>query len=72
MYVCICHAITEEKLKEAMKETSTVNSRDVLKRLGVGESCGICLFEAINRIETMTHSSETVSSSQINSSPISK
>lgn len=58
MYVCICHAITEENLKEAMKENSRVNKRDVLKRLGVGESCGICLIEAMSKIEGMSHSKE--------------
>ena len=61
MYVCICHAITEEKLKEAMKESSMVNSRDVLKRLGVGDSCGVCLIEAMNKIESMGHSNKEVS-----------
>ena len=68
MYVCICHAITEEKLKEAMKENSRVNKRDVLKRLGVGESCGICLIEAMSKIEGMSHSKDESSLLSIKSS----
>ncbi len=72
MYVCICHAITEDKLKEAMKETSTMNSKDVLKRLGVGESCGICLIEAMNKIEGMAKSKESSSATQLQSSIVSK
>ena len=49
MYICICKGITEEKIKKAMKGTS--KTQDVLKKLGVGDDCGTCLVNAIERIQ---------------------
>ena len=49
MYICICKGITEEKVKAAMKGTS--NSHDVLKKLGVGDDCGVCMINAIERLQ---------------------
>lgn len=50
MYICICKGITEEQLEKAIKPDAKPS--DVLKDLGVGDSCGICLIDAI---EKMTH-----------------
>jgi len=50
MYICICKGITEEKVKMAMK--GAANSHDVLKKLGVGDDCGVCLVSAIERIQS--------------------
>lgn len=49
MYICICKGITEEKIRAAMK--GTANSHDVLKKLGVGDDCGVCLITAIERLQ---------------------
>ena len=49
MYICICKGITEEKIRKAMNETS--KAKDVLKKLGVGDDCGVCLISAIERIQ---------------------
>ena len=49
MYICICKGITEEKVRKAMKGTAKAN--DVLKKLGVGDDCGVCLIKAVERIQ---------------------
>jgi bacterioferritin-associated ferredoxin len=48
MYICICKGITEEQLENAVKADS--RPQEVLKDLGVGDSCGICLIDAIEKI----------------------
>lgn len=54
MYICICKGITEEKIRAAMK--STARTKDVLKKLGVGDDCGTCLINAVERLKLETHS----------------
>ena len=49
MYICICKGITEEKIKTALK--GAAKTKDVLKKLGVGDDCGVCLINAIDRIQ---------------------
>lgn len=49
MYVCICHQVTEDQVREAV--TSSKSTTDTLKKLGVGGSCGICLIDAVKKIE---------------------
>ena len=51
MYICICKGITEEKIRKAMNETS--KTHDVLKKLGVGDDCGVCLISAIERLQKL-------------------
>lgn len=48
MYVCICNGITEEMLEKVAKQSST--DKEVLSRLGIGNSCGICLLDAVHKI----------------------
>ncbi|ATH08268.1 hypothetical protein BIY24_09995 [Halobacteriovorax marinus] len=48
MYICICKGITEEQLEQAIKPDA--KPTDVLKDLGVGDSCGICLIDAIEKM----------------------
>jgi bacterioferritin-associated ferredoxin len=48
MYVCICHGITEEMIRQASTHSS--RPQEVIKRLGLGESCGVCITEAIETI----------------------
>lgn len=48
MYICICKGITQEQLEKAVSSDS--KPKEVLKDLGVGDSCGICLIDAIERI----------------------
>ena len=49
MYICICKGITEENVKNALK--GSPKTQDVLKKLGVGDDCGTCLINVIERIQ---------------------
>ncbi len=40
MYVCICHAVNEKKIKEHLDQGAS--HADLRRRLGVGSSCGKC------------------------------
>lgn len=48
MYVCVCKGITEEELKSLAQTGSA--PKDILKKLGVGDSCGICLIDALENL----------------------
>lgn len=66
MYICICNGITEEQLKSAAKTSHS--HKDVLKKLGVGDSCGICLIDALEKIAP---ESELKSSDSVTIAPVS-
>lgn len=44
MYVCICNAVTEEEIKEMVKENPNL-TMDALRDIGVANSCFKCAFE---------------------------
>ncbi len=46
MYVCICNAITQDMLDNAIKQGQT--EKEVMNKLGVGNSCGVCLIEQVS------------------------
>ena len=48
MYICLCHGITESDLEQAARRHK--RKEDVLSSLGLGQSCGICLSEAIDKL----------------------
>lgn len=50
MYVCLCHAITDTQIKQAVSQGDT-SLKDVRKRLGVGDQCGKCTRMAAIIIE---------------------
>lgn len=50
MYVCLCKGITEKQLLDELNK-SHGNDQETLRRLGVGEGCGICLIDAIQTIK---------------------
>ncbi len=41
MYVCVCHAVTENHIGEAVAEGCR-SMRELRERLGVGTCCGRC------------------------------
>ncbi|MFA6494245.1 MAG: (2Fe-2S)-binding protein [Candidatus Paceibacterota bacterium] len=43
MYICICKAITEEKLNVCIKENSCARVSHVKKTCQAGSQCGICI-----------------------------
>ncbi|MDB2387210.1 bacterioferritin-associated ferredoxin [Shewanella sp.] len=50
MYVCLCHAITDTQIKEAVSQGDT-SIAQVKKRLGVGDQCGKCVTMASQIIQ---------------------
>ncbi|GGI70478.1 (2Fe-2S)-binding protein [Shewanella hanedai] len=50
MYVCLCHAVTDTQIKEAVSQGDGSLS-DVKKRLGVGDQCGKCVKMATQIIQ---------------------
>ena len=44
MYVCICNAVTEEEIKEMVKENPNLTMDD-LRSMGIADNCFKCAFE---------------------------
>ncbi len=65
MYICICKGITEKQLADEFSR-SEGSHQEVLKRLGVGDSCGICLIDALNQLtgQKESNSQKTCSNSK--------
>lgn len=47
MYLCICHKISEKDLIEKLNQCSA--PQEAIKKLGLGQSCGICLLDACTK-----------------------
>lgn len=58
MYICICKGITEEKLLK-LRSKGPGQLKEALQKLGVGSDCGICLTEALKRIQAKEASGKT-------------
>lgn len=60
MYVCVCNAVTERHIGEAVREGSTT-LRDLRQNLGVAAECGRCASCARDclRAALATHPPET-------------
>ncbi|MGS0827056.1 bacterioferritin-associated ferredoxin [Shewanella sp. 0m-8] len=50
MYVCLCHAITDTQIKEAVSQGDS-SLADVKRRLGVADQCGKCTKMATQIIQ---------------------
>jgi len=42
MYICVCNALTEKRISEALAEDSSVPLTSVYERFGVSPRCGKC------------------------------
>lgn len=49
MYICICKGVTDKQLEEKYIQYQG-NTKQILKSLGVGSECGVCLKEAVSHI----------------------
>lgn len=47
MYICVCNAVTERQVKQAVKE-GACSLRDLRDRLGVTNQCGRCAKSALD------------------------
>lgn len=50
MYVCVCNAVTDRQIAQAMRSGAR-DLADVTRQLGVGTNCGTCLSYAQELIE---------------------
>ena len=50
MYICICKGITEKQIQDAVNTRKSSNAKDILKSLGVGTDCGVCVEDAVNAL----------------------
>ena len=41
MYICLCHGITDTKIKSLLKDCETV--KDLQKKCDAGTDCGACI-----------------------------
>lgn len=49
MYICICKGITEKMLIDQIGPTRS-SYEQILKNLGIGDSCGSCVVDAVKKI----------------------
>lgn len=63
MYVCICKGITEKMLTDQLTATNR-NEKEILKNLGIGDSCGLCVIDCLKKIQE----SSSLNDSQIHKS----
>ena len=57
MFVCICHAVNEKAIQQAVAEGAQ-NVRDVRRSLNVGSQCGQCVRQAHEVIEQARQTAE--------------
>jgi bacterioferritin-associated ferredoxin len=50
MYICICKGITEKMLVDQLAITNR-NEKEILKNLGIGDSCGVCVIDCLKKIQ---------------------
>ena len=62
MIICVCKNISEDKVIDALKQGH--RGEDVLKRLGVGSDCGICMIDAVTKVEAAFLASQSKNSSK--------
>jgi len=49
MIICVCKGITQNQLENMLDHGQS--KKDILKRLMIGQDCGICVKDAIDIIE---------------------
>ena len=49
MYICICKGITEKMLLDQVSGFNR-SEEQILKNLGIGDSCGSCVVDAVKKI----------------------
>lgn len=55
MYVCVCHAVTDGKIREAVSDGLCGTMRELRMHLGVSSCCGKCAPHAHQVLrETLT------------------
>jgi bacterioferritin-associated ferredoxin len=63
MYVCVCHAVTDKQLREAISQGSH-SLRDLRRQLGVITSCGKC-GRCVREILQQSRSAVTATTAEV-------
>lgn len=50
MYVCICHAVTEDEVRDAVADGAST-TEEIAARCGAGTGCGTCVGKLCALIE---------------------
>ncbi|MBK26773.1 MAG: glycoprotein [Halobacteriovorax sp.] len=56
MVICLCKGITDKKIEDLVEKG--LPTKEVLKKLGVGSDCGICVVDAIEKVQAKARSKE--------------
>ncbi|PID66361.1 MAG: hypothetical protein CR975_03365 [Gammaproteobacteria bacterium] len=51
MYICLCHAVTDNSIKEAINN-GAASVTDLMNELNVATRCGCCLGEVARLVES--------------------
>lgn len=46
MFICVCKAVSDKRIRSAVAEGRVVHLRDLTRELSVGTCCGKCVPEA--------------------------
>jgi bacterioferritin-associated ferredoxin len=49
MYICVCNALTQDDIDEAIKDIKSTDIIDIFKYCKASYSCGMC-YDEVNRI----------------------
>jgi bacterioferritin-associated ferredoxin len=64
VYVCVCKAITQKQLEDAVASRKGQSAKTIMKALGVGSECGTCLEEAIQQMLQVSKKNSTSQNNQ--------
>lgn len=57
MYICLCHAVTDRTINEAL-ENGASSVTELMKELKVATQCGSCLSDVSTMVEKKAHQAE--------------
>jgi bacterioferritin-associated ferredoxin len=61
MYICICKGITEKMLMDQIGGSNR-SQEQILNNLGIGDSCGSCVVDALKKIHESQNNIDSKSS----------
>lgn len=51
MFICVCKAVSDKRIRRAVEEGAAYSVRDLTRTLGVGTCCGKCVPAARDLLE---------------------
>jgi bacterioferritin-associated ferredoxin len=56
VYVCLCNALTDRRLKQAMADTGSASPRELYEACGCRAQCGKCLRAVVDLVRDQVQS----------------